>query len=408
MKDIKIGYILKSFPVLSQTFVLNELRMVRTLGVPCKIFSVFPPPQEEVEHKMTASLTDNVIYRWQVRLQRHTVMRANLALLARSGPRAYLSAYRLSKEAEFLSDLRSFMRFAYWAYYLRSQGVNHLHAHFGTEGATVARIFAMLSRLPYSVTLHAYDIFRDPPRDLGDKLKEAAFIVTVSQFNKAHLLKTYPGITPDKIHVIHPWVDLRQFSPKSNPGQRDKLRILSVGRLVEKKGHIYLVQACQLLKAQGLDFECRIVGDGPLHSELAVAIAEYGLQDSVHLCGALPHEEVLSLLNWCTAFVLPCVVAKDGDQDGMPVSIAEAMAMEVPVISTELIGIPELVKPEAGFLAPPHNAAALANALRKIDKMDETERRIMGQRGRDIVASDFELTHGVQTLIKLFQRAVLA
>ncbi len=408
MKDLEVGYILKSFPVQSQTFVLNELRMARALGVPCEIFSVFPPSQELVRHKAADSLTDSVIYCWQVRLSRHNVMRANLALLARAGPWSYLSAYRLSKEAEFLSDIRSFMRFAYWAYYLRSQGVNHLHAHFGTEGATVARIFAMLARLPFSVTLHAYDIFLDPPRDLGDKLREATFVVTVSQFNKAHLLKTYPGITPDKIHIIHPWVDLQQFSPERDTNREGRLRILSVGRLVEKKGHLYLVRACQLLRAQGLDFECRIVGDGPLHSELAAAIAQYGLQDQVHLLGALPHEEVQSLLNWCTVFVLPCVVARDGDRDGMPVSIAEAMAMEVPVISTELVGIPELVRPGAGFLVPPRDAEVLADALRQMNEIGEAKRRAMGQRGRDIVAADFDLEKGVGELIGLFRQSAEA
>lgn len=408
MKELKIGYILESFPVLSQTVVLNELRMVRTLGVPCEVFSLLPPPQETMKHEMVALLTDDVIYCWQVRLPRHTVMRANLALLTWSGPVAYLSAYKLSKEAGFLSDLRSFMRFAYWAYYLRSQGVNHLHAHFGTEGATVARIFAMLTRLPFSMTLHAYDIFRNPPPDLGDKLREAAFVTTVSQFNKAHLLKTYAGVSSDKIHVIYPGVDLQQFSPNGNPSHDERLCILSVGRLVEKKGFIYLVQACHLLQAQGLDFECRIVGDGPLFAELESVIAGYGLQEYVHLVGALPHEEVQSLLDWGSVFVLPCVVAEDGDRDGMPLVLAEAMAMQIPVISTELVGIPELVRPGAGFLVPPRDAEVLADALRQMNEIGEAKRRAMGQRGRDIVAADFDLEKGVGELIGLFRQSAEA
>jgi glycosyltransferase involved in cell wall biosynthesis len=403
MAELKVGYILKSFPVLSQTFVLNELATLQTLGVPFEIFSVLNPPPSPVEHQVTRSLLKYIIPWRQVRKPVTEVWLANLYLLACCGPRRYQRAHQLTEAGQFFHGWRAFARLAYWADYLRRRGVNHLHAHFGTEGASVARIFATLLQIPFSVTLHANDIFLPPP-DLGEKLHEAAFIVTVSQYNKSYLLDTYPGLDPSKIHILHPWVDLSRFTPPTTRASDGVLRLLSVGRLVEKKGHRYLIEACQLLQAQSVDFECRIVGDGPLRPELEAVIAGYDLEERVHLLGALSHSEVLSLLAWCEVFALPCVIAGDGDRDGMPVALAEAMAMQVPVVSTDIVGIGELVRPGTGRLVPPRDPVALSEALQTIWAAGESDRALMGRRGRDVIAANFNLLEGTRELVSLFQR----
>jgi glycosyltransferase involved in cell wall biosynthesis len=403
MAELKVGYILKSFPVLSQTFVLNELATLRTLGVPFEIVPVLDLPPSPVQHQVTESLLRCVIPWRQTRKPVTEVGLANLRLLVYRGPRRYRRARQLTEAGQFFRGWRAFARFAYWADYLRRRGVNHLHAHFGTEGASVARIFATLLQIPFSITLHANDIFLPPP-DLGEKLHEAAFIVTVSQYNKSYLLDTYPGLDRSKIHILHPWVDLSRFTPPPPRPSDGVLRLLSVGRLVEKKGHCYLIEACQLLRAQGVDFECRIVGDGPLRSELGSLIAHYGLEERVHLLGALPHSGVMSLLAWCDVFALPCIIAEDGDRDGMPVVLAEAMAMEVPVVSSDIVGIGELVRSDTGRLVPPRDPVALAEALQALWAAGESTRAAMGHRSRDVIAANFNLLEGTRELVAMFQR----
>lgn len=398
---LKVGYILKSFPVLSQTFVLNELATLRTLGVPFEIFPVLRPLQSPVQHQMTEALLEHVIPWRQTRKPFANVLCSNLHLLARCGPQCYRRAHQLTETGGFWHGWRAFGRFAYWADDLRRRGVNHLHAHFGTEGASVARIFATLLHLPFSMTLHANDIFQPPP-DLGEKLREAVFVVTVSQYNKTYLLDTYSGLDPGKIRVLHPWVDLSHFDPPAARPSNGRLRILSVGRLVEKKGHHYLIEACHRLQGQGVDFECRIVGGGPLMPKLEAAVGRYGLGQQVFLLGPLAHSEVLSLLGWCDVFALPCVIASDGDRDGMPVALAEAMAMQVPVVSSDIVGIPELVRPGTGLLVPPRDAVALTSALRQVSEMEPGARVVMGRCGRAVVEAEFGLEQGVRELVGLF------
>jgi glycosyltransferase involved in cell wall biosynthesis len=185
------------------------------------------------------------------------------------------------------------------------------------------------------------------------------------------------------------------------------LQILSVGRLVEKKGQIDLIDAVSLLREKGVAFECRIVGEGPLRSELEARIAQSGLQDSVHLMGGLPQSQVLGLLReWTDIFVLPCVIAGNGDRDGMPVSLAEAMAMELPVISTDIVGIRELVRPGTGILVAPHDPPAIAKALSTIAAQGPLTIMRMGQKGREVVDQEFNLLKGTQQLAGYFRQAI--
>ena len=180
-----------------------------------------------------------------------------------------------------------------------------------------------------------------------------------------------------------------------------------MGRLVEKKGHSDLIEACYLLQQQGLDFECRIVGDGPLRPKLEEQVTRHNLQGRVRLTGGQPQSQVRWLLQqWADLVALPCVIARDGDRDGMPVALAEAMAMGLAVISTDIVGIRELVQPGTGILVPPHDPAALAEALWTIGAQDPASRIEMGRRGRAVVEAEFNLLKGTRQLAKLFREAV--
>jgi glycosyltransferase involved in cell wall biosynthesis len=255
--------------------------------------------------------------------------------------------------------------------------------------------------LPFSFTAHAYDIFVSP-QYLDQKLKEAKFAITVSEYNKRYLIDKYGSSCEKKIHIIRPVVDIRRFTPRPpRGGCQHQLNILSVGRLVEKKGYVFLVEACHILRQRGVDFVCRIAGEGRDRPLLEDAIKRYGLEACVHLLGNLPHEEIQPLLEQATMFVLPCVVARDGDRDAMPQVLAEAMAREVPVISTTAVGIGELVRDEAGFLVPPRDAQALADAIGRLWSVDEKAREAMGKKGRQIVELEFDPQRAVMKLLSL-------
>jgi glycosyltransferase involved in cell wall biosynthesis len=310
-------------------------------------------------------------------------------------------AFVFAREAKLLGDLKSFMRFAAWAYELKRRGATHLHAHWATEATTVAMIFSWLTGLPFSFTAHAYDIFLQP-QYLGRKLTEASFAVTVSAYNRQYLIDKYSKAFENKIHVIYPLIDLKQFTPRSVP-PNGSLSIVAIGRLTEYKGFIYLVEACRLLKERGIEFECQIVGEGEDRPNLEAAIVRYELEDTVKLLGSIPYDKVPPLLKQATVFALPCVIARNGDRDGMPIVLIEAMARGVPVVSSDVIGLHELVRDNVGFLVPPRDHRALADAFARVVQAGPEGQMAMGQAGRQIVERELDAVLGATKLASLFQ-----
>jgi colanic acid/amylovoran biosynthesis glycosyltransferase len=300
-----------------------------------------------------------------------------------------------------MRNLKGFLRLAAAAYQLRRQGFTHLHAHWADKATEVAMVLSRLLELPFSFTCHAVDIFVSP-RYLKEKLRAARFVVTVSDYNKRYLMTHHGLDLEDKIHVIYPLIDVHRFSPRPSL-HCNGVNILSVGRLVEKKGYPYAVEAAQLLKARGHRFVWKIVGEGRDRPQLEVAIRDHGLNGSVRLLGKLPPADVNSLLDQATAFVLPCVVASNGDREGMPAVLIEAMAKEVPVVATTSVGIPELVKDGAGLLVPPRDSVALAEAVEQIITSDRSLQEEMGRTGRRIVEREFDARHLAGRLIALFE-----
>jgi glycosyltransferase involved in cell wall biosynthesis len=303
--------------------------------------------------------------------------------------------------------LKTVLHFAtgiYAAYILKDHPLDHIHAHFTDRSVTVALCIGRLLKLPYSFTAHAQTIFAGPVL-MEEKFAESRFAVTVSEYNKAYLLKQYPTVKPEKIFVLHPWVEMDRFCPPETRSPQARLSILSIGRLVEKKGHEYLIEACHLLQKEGVDFECYIIGDGPLLARLEAIIDQRGLAERVHLMGAKPQSIVLASLAQADVFVLACIIAEDGDRDGMPVALAEAMAMQVPAISTNIVGIGEMVRPGAGYLVPPQDPAALAEAIKRIHSTDFASRLEMGKYGRSIIAREFDLYEGTAHLAELFRKS---
>lgn len=405
---MKLAYIIGTYPLLTTTFIEQEIEALRAMGADIEVFSIRRPPPMVAQVPKYRALQQEITYLLPADWCRLILAHLWFALLrpvAFFGLLAFLLTRPHPGAVPRFKTLLHFAEGVYAAYLLQDRGREHVHAHFIDRAATVALCVGRLLKLPYSLTAHANDIYVPQPL-VPEKLGEAAFAVTVSEFNKSYLLRHCPRLPPDSIVVLHPWVDLSNFQPPAQRPERAPLRILSVGRMVEKKGHRYLIEACRLLRDGGADVECQIVGDGPLMPELRALVERYGLSERVQLPGALPRSEVMARLHAADVFALACVVAPDGDRDGMPVALAEAMACELPVISTALPGLDELVRPDAGYLVPPGDPLALARAIRSMQSLGADARAEIGWRGRAAVAADFELFDGTRRLADLFRRVI--
>jgi glycosyltransferase involved in cell wall biosynthesis len=282
-----------------------------------------------------------------------------------------------------------------WA---RKQRIDHVHVHFGTEEASVALLANTLGGLSYSLTLHAFDIFRDnvDRRLLARKINASRFTVTVSEFNRRYLIDNFPGVDEGKIRVNYNGVDLQRFT--SRVRQRNEDLVLGVGRLVEKKGFIHLVRAIDLLRDQGVPVHCKIVGEGREQKRLQQEIERLRLGAHVELTGALQQERVRDLMHEAACFALPCVSARNGDVDALPTVLLEALACECPTISTKLSGVPEIIEDQAsGLLVEPGNDRALASAIRRI-LTDRSLAAQLGQNGRRRAEEKFSIRRNVAVM----------
>ena len=290
---------------------------------------------------------------------------------------------------------------------LKRQGVTHIHTHFAGIGARTAWWVKKLYGISYSFTGHANDMFcvSDEPLLLADLVEKASFVVTVSDFSREWLMTKFPDLSA-KIHRIYNGMESQHLS--ASPPKSPYPRIISVGRLIEKKGFKYLVEACALLRDSGLEFQCQIIGNGPLEYELRHQIQRLRLDDRVELTGLLPWKEVKSRLNVSSIFVLPCVSEESGGMDNLPTVILEAMNAALPVVSTRLAAVPEMVDEGfTGFLVDECNASALANVLEHILCLPDCG-QAMGQAGKEFAAKRFSVVQTVSSLKGLIHQCLLA
>ena len=287
---------------------------------------------------------------------------------------------------------------------LKDQGVTHIHTHFAGIGARTAWWVNKLYGISYSFTGHANDMFcsTDEPLLLQDLLEKALFVVTVSDFSREWLSIQYPDFSA-KIYRVY-----NGFDPTISPARRIKYlrpNIISVGRLIEKKGFKFLIDACAILRDHGLDFQCQIIGNGPLERDLKQQIEYLRLDKTVELTGALSWEEVNSRLNASSVFVLPCVSEEGGGMDNLPTVILEAMNAALPVVSTRLAAIPEMVdEGSTGFLVDECDAQALAIAMEHILGMPDCG-QAMGRAGKACAKKNFSVVQTVSTLKTLINQS---
>ncbi len=365
-KQLHVGYVLKRYPRLSETFIVNEMAELRHLGVKVTVFAQ-KDAEEELVHEKTRQLDIPIYY------------------LPRIPKREWLFRYRQNGASvatpfegpDVLDGEHTRFEAALLAPLVEQLGIDHLHAHFATWASDVACYTSALTGIPFSFTAHAKDIFHEDvnKQRLAWKMARAHTVVTVSDFNRSYLKELLATSGKGgQIERLYNGIDLGLFLPQiRNP---EPGLIVSVGRLVEKKGFDYLIHACYLLKQKGQRFNCIIVGDGEQRVELEARIAELGMGSDIKFVGAMTQTDVITLLGRATVFALPCVVGRDGNRDGLPTVLLEAMALGVPVVSTRVTGIPEIIDHgQTGMLVEERDAESLAVALTELLLSPELRQR---------------------------------
>ncbi|MCG3163164.1 MAG: D-inositol-3-phosphate glycosyltransferase [Acidobacteria bacterium] len=422
----EIGYILKSYPRMSETFIANEIYLLEKLGLKLRLFSILERNDPQ-RHAVVDATRAPVHHLPQLTPLSETPFPAWLRLnapkffdshwrLFKARPGAYaktlLAAFRLAfkhrrgswrqPETAFFKE---FLQAGYIAQQALAKGaVRHLHAHFCHTSTTVAMFTSQLCGLPFSFTAHAKDIYvraLNPGDLLQTKMRRAKFVVTCTEANRAHLAAL--GVNDTPIHTCYHGLDTRQFAPRAAEENSEPPLLLSVGRMVEKKGFHFLVEACRLLKDRGYRFQCQIVGGaGAAAQRVASLIHELELEDAVKLRPAVTQEELRLIYQRATLFTLPCQITENDDRDGIPNVLVEAMAMGLPVVSTNISGIPELIEHGvSGLLAPQKDARALADAIAEL--LDSPAvRRKLGAAAREKVCRLFDAEANIQKLHRLF------
>lgn len=389
-----VGYVLKRYPRFSETFILNEILAHEAAGQNIEIFAL--RPVEETHFQDRLGQVRAGVTRIPDRQKNAEVLWRIIGDMREQLPDAWPVLGDMHRE-----DGRDVAQAALLAMECRAKGVDHLHAHFGTVATTVARLAAKLAGISYSFTAHAKDIFHEYEENLNlaEKLRDARHVVTVSDFNVAYLRDRF-GEDAANVVRLYNGLDLQHFNyaaPKA--GATD---ILAVGRLVEKKGFNILIEAVRLLHETGMPIRCRIIGAGEERAHLIAQINASRLEEVVELLGPRPQSDVVAMMREAAVLACPCVTGRDGNRDGLPTVLLEAMALGTPVIGSDVTGIPELVRDgKTGLCVPEGDPDALAEALSRVLASHEL-RQTLAAAGRHAIERDFDITRNAALLRSLF------
>ena len=383
-----LAYLFERFPSFTQTFCYREIVELRRQGASPAIFSV-RRPVDELAQDWDASIAGEVEY-----LPGDEQLVREVDRAARKGQVPGSVAREIAAWGRKTDFLRLYQA-AYLGPRLQALGVRHLHAHFAGLAARTAYWIERFFGIGFSFTAHANDIFAPKPFaiSLGELVGAARAVVTVSDFGVRFLQEKYPDHAA-RMHRVYNGIDLDRFQRADFSAAPPA--IVSIGRLIEKKGFHDLIEACRLLGERGVAFRCEIIGEGPLEGALREQITAAGLTNAVALAGPLPQRKVIERLARATVFVLPCVAEAEGAMDNLPTVVMEAMAAGLPVVSTAMGGVPEMVNEGVtGRLVPEHQPLALA---------DQRLARSLGEAGRQRAAALFAIEKSVQGLSALFRQ----
>lgn len=394
---LQIGYILKMFPRFSETFIMNEILELEHQGAEVTIFSILPPMDGKF-HPRLSRISAKVHYVPPHRYSEFWTTLRNSKGFLKAHKKGYAKALWHALECSKDSALKYLILAGHIAELSRPLNLDCFHSHFASSPTHIAMYASIMTGVPFSFVAHAKDIYLNnlDRKLLRDMIKYSSFAVTVSDANKDHLQKIAGNRNNGKLIRIYNGLDLDYF--KNHDNKRAPDYILSVGRLVEKKGFHILIKAIKILKDRGKKIKCEIIGEGDERVPLESQIAKYNLKRSVKLLGPLPQDEVVRRMKQATAFVLPAIIAEDGNRDALPTVLLEAMAVGLPAVSTELVGIPEILdNGKCGMLVKQKDPKALADSIEKI--IDDSKlRERYARAGLCKVKKDFNVKKNVREL----------
>lgn len=391
-----LGMLVKTWPKLSETFILEEVLGLERTGVALRLYAL-QPPSDQIQHPAVARVQAPLVCVPPVGARHAPAYLWRHLRLAVASPLRYARALRAAWRQGSVDD---FLRGGWLAVQLQADGVAHLHAHFIARPAEVAVAASALGGLPFSISAHAKDIYTSKPEDLQRRLRAARFTVTCTEFNR----RTLAALAPEaRVQRMYHGIDHGVFHPARRATPTGVPLLLAVGRLRAKKGLDTLIDACGLLQRRGLAFRCQIVGYGELREPLLAQIAAAGLAERITLPGKLAREQVIACYAEASVFVQPSRVTADGDRDGIPNVLLEAMAMGLPVVATRVSGIPELVcHGLSGLLVEPDDPAALADAIAHALARPALA-AALGRHARSVVTESFDNDLNLQLLTRLLE-----
>ncbi len=395
-----LGVLVKIYPKLSETFILEEILGLERLGLSLRLYAL-APPTDAIRHPAVADVRAPLVVVPAAEPGHAAAFAAAHARLLAGAPWRYAAAFGVALRRG-RPGLRDFARAGWLAQRLRADGVSHLHSHFIALPADIATLAGRLLGLPVSISAHAKDIYLSEPADLRRRMQAAAFTVTCTEANRQVLAAVAPKALLQRLYhgvdhaVFHP---LRRLPAATPP------LIVSVGRLRAKKGLDCLVDACALLRQRGVDFACEIVGYGEEEAALKSRIRQQGLGEQVRLVGKLAREQVIERYARAAVYVQPSRIAADGDRDGIPNVLLEAMAMGLPVVASRVSGIPELVADGLnGLLVEPDRPVALADAITRVLQQPRLSESL-GCCARGTVTERFDNDRNLRQLCALLEQA---
>lgn len=409
----KIAYVLKVYPRFSETFIVTEILAREARGEQIEIFALRHSTDPRV-HPELARVNAPLHYvprpfkaseAWEVLVRAQRVVPDFGARMA-----ALLPDLEVSEASEVHQGLDL-------AASVVENGITHLHCHFANLSVKVAEIASRLTGVPYSVTTHAKDLFHESvsrPR-LERTFAHADHVVTISDYNRRFLVQNFPTVT-DKLHLVYNGLELSRFPYQDPATPGPCLHVVGVGRLVEKKGFEVLIRAAAVARGQGLQLKVTIAGGGDRAEPLRELADEQGVSDVVEFLGPRTQREIGQLLRTADVFAAPCVVGADGNADGLPTVLLEAMAIGVPVLATRVTGIPEVVRNgdsaaenqgQTGILLEPGDINCLAQALRKVAD-PSWARTAIARAARQVVEANFDSCSQAAELNRLLPAAPLA
>lgn len=405
-----LGYVLKGYPRISETFISNEILLLEKLGFAMRLFSM-RQPRESFHHASVGEIKARVAYLPTELLIDFPRLLLPTILLSVKRPKEFLAALRMAgsgiAEGRELATLKHLMQACYLTnvHLMQDRGVVHLHGHFAHSPTSVTMFAAGLAGLPFSFTAHAKDIYTSDPEKLRRKIARAKFVVTCTGHNKEYL-QMIAGDCPTPIYCIYHGIDLDLFKNglRLDRAPHDEFQLLTVARLTEKKGLPTIYRALALLRDKGIRFRHTLIGDGEDREKVASLIQALALDRHCRCLGTQTHTEVLRHFKESDLFVLGCEIAQNGDRDGIPNVLVESLAMGVPAISTHVSAISELlINEETGLTVPPSEPAAMAAAMERLLN-DCALRERLQEGGKRYVSAHFDSSRSTRELAGIFRR----